>query len=98
MKSDRKLISRSDTPPRVRAYDLSLELRLWRLQPLLCDRKQRRDEERKEGREGGRERGRERKKGRGFHYDVWKREVEARSIRRGKEACKGTGSQFISVK
>ena len=67
MKSDRKLISRSDTPPRVRAYDPSLELRLWRLQPLLCDRKQRREEERKEGGEGGRERerGRGRKKGRG---------------------------------
>ena len=25
------------------------------------------------------------KKARGFHYDVWKREVEARSIKRGKE-------------
>ena len=66
MKFDRKLISRSDTPPHVRAYDPSLELRFWRLQPLLCDRKQRREEERKDGREGGRqrERGRGRKKGR----------------------------------
>ena len=57
-KSDRKLISCSDSPPRVRAYNPSLGLRLWKLQPLLVI------EERKKGKKGGREgeRKRERKK------------------------------------
>ena len=59
IKSDRKLISCSDTPPRVRAYNPSLGLKTLETTAFACDRKQRREEKRKEGREGGREEKRE---------------------------------------